>query len=225
METVADTEEGRSPAASAPPELVVEVVILSVRGADLVVLLTPAHDGLHALPQTVPRVGETLDQTAASQVQRLTRHADAYVRQLYTWGEPAGSGNGRALQVSYIALSPAEDPEGQPAGVGDCRWWSVEKPPPLVPRHERTLRQAREYLEERLPHTHLAWSLLPDPFTLSELQVVYEVVQRRALDKRNFRKWLLSSGLVEPTGRLRCEGAHRPARLYRFTTREPRPLD
>jgi 8-oxo-dGTP diphosphatase len=66
----------------------------------------------------------------------------------------------------------------------------------------------------------VAASLLDVEFSLSELQQVYEAVQGRELDKRNFRKWVLGSSLVEPTAHYRREGAHRPARLYRFVQRE-----
>jgi 8-oxo-dGTP diphosphatase len=222
MEIVADTAEGEAPQNGSSPALVVEIAILSVREGRLAALLCRSSTGGWMLPHQVPSTQETLDDTAICEVDRVTACREAFVRQLYTWGDPEDPGANRILQVSYVALVPAGPPDGL---AFKYRWWDVRSLPNLETRHERVLGRACEYLRERLHHTHLAWSLLPEQFTLSELQAIYETIQERALDKRNFRKWLLGTGLVEATGGLRCEGAHRPARLYRFTTREPRLLD
>src|SRR6266403_625946 len=77
----------------------------------------------------------------------------------------------------------------------------------------------------KVPYTNIVWSLLPQRFALTELQKVYEAVLGRQLDKRNFRKKILSLGLVEPVGETAMRGAHRPAMLYRFTSREPKLID
>ena len=106
------------------------------------------------------------------------------------------------------------------AGAAEPGWHSLAQLPSLSPIHVRILETARARLRERLGHTNLAARLLPPEFSLSELQQVYEAVQGRELDKRNFRKWVLGSELVEATARHRRDGAHRPARLYRFHTRE-----
>jgi 8-oxo-dGTP diphosphatase len=71
-------------------------------------------------------------------------------------------------------------------------------------------------LRAKLGYTTIAFHLLPPTFALSELQGVYEAVLDRALDKRNFRRRIQAAAVLEPTGELRREGSHRPARLYRF---------
>jgi 8-oxo-dGTP diphosphatase len=67
----------------------------------------------------------------------------------------------------------------------------------------------------------VTYSLLPKEFSLSQLQQPYEAILLGRLDKRNFRKRILSLGVLEPTGRLASEGRHRPAKLYRFRERRP----
>ena len=76
-------------------------------------------------------------------------------------------------------------------------------------------------LRSKLEYTNVAYSLLPRQFTLSELQQVYEAILDRELDKRNFRRRMLSLGVIKAAGDTRKEGAHRPAQLYSFVRREP----
>ncbi|MCA9848681.1 MAG: DNA mismatch repair protein MutT, partial [Dehalococcoidia bacterium] len=72
-----------------------------------------------------------------------------------------------------------------------------------------------------LEYTNIAYGLLPEQFTFRDLHETYEAILRKPLDRRNFRKRMLSMGIIEATGGTRREGAHRPAKLYRFTSREP----
>ena len=75
-------------------------------------------------------------------------------------------------------------------------------------------------LNAKLEYTNIVYSLLPDEFTLGEMQKCYETILRRPLDKRNFRKKIKSLNLVIATGRKRAGKAHRPAMLYRFRNRQ-----
>ena len=76
-------------------------------------------------------------------------------------------------------------------------------------------------LQAKLDYSNVAYSLLPEEFSLSELQGTYEAILGRRLDKRNFRKRILSLEIVEATGRVTSVGRHRPAQLYRFRERKP----
>jgi len=99
------------------------------------------------------------------------------------------------------------------ANVG---WFSVYHLPELAFDHARILQYALDRLRGKLQYTQIAFNLLPEQFTLRELQRVYEIILHRRLDKRNFRKKILSTGILEDTGAKKMEGTHRPARLYRF---------
>jgi 8-oxo-dGTP diphosphatase len=99
-------------------------------------------------------------------------------------------------------------------------WWPVRRLPPLAYDHGDVVRIAVTRLRAKLQYTNLVYTLLPPTFTLTELQAAYEAILGRRLDRRNFRKKILSTGLLAPLGRLR-RGPHRPAALYRFRRRRP----
>jgi hypothetical protein len=83
---------------------------------------------------------------------------------------------------------------------------------------------AIQRLQNKLEYTNVAYSLMPRSFTLSALQSVYESIFGRAFDKRNFRRRMLSLGIIRPTGQTVSRGAHRPAELFEFTSRQPMVL-
>jgi 8-oxo-dGTP diphosphatase len=97
----------------------------------------------------------------------------------------------------------------------------VRRLPDLAFANEEVVGYALERLQAKLDYTNVAYSLLPERFTLSQLQRVYESIQGKKLDKRNFRKRMLSVGVMLETDETRKEGAHRPARLYEFRSRAP----
>jgi 8-oxo-dGTP diphosphatase len=122
--------------------------------------------------------------------------------------------------VAYFALLSADEVAQQRirsgSDAGEARWWSIYDLPELAFDHERILDYALQRLRWKLEWTALGFLLLPKEFTLSELQRVYETVLAEDLDKRNFRRKILSADVLEETGNMRA-GDHRPAKLYRFS--------
>jgi len=106
---------------------------------------------------------------------------------------------------------------GKYAGVA---WHAVSRLPHLAYDHAAVVRLAVTRLRAKLQYTNLAYTLLPPSFTLGELQSLYEAILGRKLDRRNFRRRVLSLGLLRPLRRMR-RGAHRPAALYAFRSRRP----
>ena len=184
------------------------------------------YTGMWALPGGLIQEAESLDAAAGRILYEETGVADVYLEQLYTFGQPDRDPAGRVISVAYFALIHA-------AGItlrtqlkyADVRWWPCATLPPLAYDHNAVAAYARQRLEWKLAYTNVAWSLLPRRFALTELQKVYEAVLGRPLDKRNFRKKILALGLVEPVGETAMRGAHRPAMLYRFTSREPKLIE
>jgi 8-oxo-dGTP diphosphatase len=206
-----DTAEGFRPLLRVAP------VILGVRDGRLLSLLYEAREGW-GLPRCTPGDDETLDGAARRQAAPAIA-PDCYLEQLCTWEDPGSEAASRVILVAYLGLTvPAEAPLRE-------KWWPVNELPVLAETDARMIRYAHERLRRKLSYTNVAWSLLQPEFSLSEMQQVYEAVGGRPLDKRNFRKWVLSNDLVEPTPRERRDGAHRPARLYRFAGRDLRTLD
>jgi 8-oxo-dGTP diphosphatase len=220
-----------TPAATSPLVAVV-VAIFTVVDDDLRVLLIrrsaePFRDSW-ALPGGLLAEGETLDRAAARKLLDETGVQDVYLEQLYTFGELSrddgarrGARPQRGIAVAYFALVQHEQVRLRESGEWQPAWHSVYSLPPLAFDNNTVVDYAVRRLRSKLEYTNVAYSLLPRQFTLSELQAVYEAILDRELDKRNFRRRMLSLGIIKPAGGTRKEGAHRPAQLYTFTKREP----
>jgi len=204
----------------------VVVVILTVVDDDLRVLLIrrsaePFRE-YWALPGGLLAEGETLDRAAARKLLDETGVQDVYLEQLYTFGELSrGDGAGRGVAVTYFALVQYGQVRLRESGEWQPAWHSVYQLPALAFENNAVVDYAVRRLRSKLDYTNVAYSLLPRQFTLSELQQVYEAILDHELDKRNFRRRMLSLGIIKPAGATRMEGAHRPAQLFTFTRREP----
>ena len=208
------------------PVVAVDVAILTVVEGRLRILLIKVkkkpYSGLWALPGGIIRPTESLDQAAYRELAEQTGVRNVYLEQLYTFGEVRRDKTRRAVSTVYFALLNPEGPgpKTSPKYAG-VDWFPVNALPGLAYDHARVIQYAVQRLRWKLEYTNVAWSLLPETFTLSELQSVYQAILGKTLDKRNFRKRILSLDLVVSTGRTRLGGAHRPAALYRFTKRKP----
>ena len=206
--------------------MAVVVVILTVVDDDLRVLLIrrsaePFRE-YWALPGGLLAEGETLDRAAARKLLDETGVQDVYLEQLYTFGELSrGDGAGRGVAVTYFALVQYGQVRLRESGEWQPAWHSVYQLPALAFENNAVVDYAVRRLRSKLDYTNVAYSLLPRQFTLSELQQVYEAILDHELDKRNFRRRMLSLGIIKPAGATRMEGAHRPAQLFTFTRREP----
>jgi 8-oxo-dGTP diphosphatase len=202
------------------PSVTTDVIIFTLRDGDLQVLLirrrNPPFQGVWAIPGGSVGIDESLEEAALRQLEEEAGVRDVYLEQLYTFGDPGRDPRGRTITVAYFALVPATaiDPHAGDDAT-EARWWSMNDLPPLAFDHAEILAYALQRLRYKLEYTAVGFELLPEPFTLSELQAAYEVILGEALDKRNFRRKILSAGVIEETGKYRT-GEGRPAKLYRF---------
>lgn len=202
------------------------VVILTVAEDDLRVLLIhrsaePYRDSW-ALPGGLLGEGETLDRAAARKLLDETGVQDVYLEQLYTFGELSrGEGGRRGVAITYFALVQYGQVRLRESDTWQPQWHSAYKLPALAFENNVVVDYAVRRLRSKLDYTNVAYSLLPRQFTLSELQQVYEAILDREMDKRNFRRRMLSLGVIKAAGETRMEGAHRPAQLFTFVRREP----
>ncbi|HZU76704.1 MAG TPA: NUDIX domain-containing protein, partial [Dehalococcoidia bacterium] len=202
----------------------VAVVIFTVREGRLSVLLihraAEPFAGRWALPGGLLLPGETLDQAAARKLTGETGVSDVYLEQLYTFDLPPGCGGPRAV-VAYFALVDEAQVRLESRTTWQPAWYPVSGVPALAFDNNAIVEYALRRLQAKLSYSNVVYALLPERFTLTQLQRVYEAILERPLDKRNFRKRIQSLELVEPTQQVERSGAHRPARLYRFARREP----
>ncbi|HEY8172200.1 MAG TPA: NUDIX domain-containing protein [Dehalococcoidia bacterium] len=225
MSPITPRNNDRTPT-SASPVVAVVVVILTVIEDGLRVLLIrrggePFRD-YWALPGGLLAAGESLDRAAARKLLDETGVQDVYLEQLYTFGELSrGEAEGRGVAIAYFALVQPEMVRLREGDVWQPAWHDAYTLPALAFDNNAVVDYAVRRLRSKLEYTNVAYSLLPRQFTLSELQQVYEAIIDRELDKRNFRRRMLSLGIIKPAGGTRMEGAHRPAQLYTFVKREP----
>lgn len=207
------------------PAIAVDIVIFAMGSDDLMVLLIQRRGepfaGRWAIPGGFVEADESLDDAAVRELREETGVADVYLEQLYTFGAPHRDPRGRVISVAYYALLRQPAALAAADDAADARWFALRDLPSLAFDHAEILDYARLRLRYKIEYTNIVYSLLPNTFTLTELQRVYEIILGRTLDKRNFRKKIGSLDLVEPTGGERRDGAHRPAKLYRFRSREP----
>ncbi len=214
------------PDTSATPLVAVVVVILTVVEDDLCVLLIrrsgePFRE-FWALPGGLLADGESLDAAAARKLFDETGVRDVYLEQLFTFGElTRGDDARRGVAVAYFALVQHDQVRLRETEEWHPAMHNAHALPRLAFDNNIVVDYAIRRLRSKLEYTNVAYSLLPKQFTLSELQQVYEAILDRGFDKRNFRRRMLSLGIIKPAGGTRMEGAHRPAQLYTFVRREP----
>ena len=123
----------------------------------------------------------------------------------------------RVVTVAYYALVKLSDHQVRAAtDARNVGWFNVDKLPSLAFDHGAILARARERLQGKVRYQPIGFELLPHKFTLRQLQQLYETILDRELDKRNFRKKILSMGLLEELDEVETEVRHRAARLYQF---------
>lgn len=198
----------------------VDVVIFTVRGTELQVLLikrgVPPFEGHYAIPGGFVHEDESLEEAALRELYEETGVRNLFLEQLYTFGEPKRDPRGRVVTVAYYALI-ASDKLSLTAGAdaAEAGWFSMGALPGLAFDHDRILHCAVERLRNKLEYTTVGFQLLPEKFTLGELQAVYEAILEKQLDKRNFRRKIALLGILKPLREWRRAG-RKPAQLFRF---------
>lgn len=208
--------QSAGPVSAIGAEFDVRLALFRVEADQFQVLLWQYEMGYALARQLAAKTGEDLDQLAYSLISQLDT-GDCYLEQLYSYGH-LGDHASSGLTISYFGLLSSELPiaTSHSAAV----WCDVSGLPEVSPLDRKIIELAQQRIAAKLEYSTLAFRLLNEEFTLSELQQIFQVVQRRQLDKRNFRKRMLSLGCVEQIGELRKTGSHRPAQLYRETNPE-----
>lgn len=209
----------------ARPALTVDIVVFALDEEDLQVMLIQRDlkpfKGQWALPGGFVRVEETLEDAARRELQEETGLRNIYLEQLYTFGDLKRDPRERVVTVAYYALVNTEGHDVQAStDASNAAWFSVHDLPDLAFDHVSILETAHQRLQGKVRYQPIGFELLPEKFTLRQLQHLYEVILDRKLDKRNFRKKVLAMGIVRETNEIEKDVAHRAARLYRFDKRK-----
>ena len=170
----------------------------------------------------MPRIATLDEQQVYAAFRELEEEAnirDVYLEQLYTFGDPDRDPRGRVVTVAYYALIDAAGRTLRASADADeARWFPVSALPKLAFDHARIVKSALARLRGRANYTTVAFQLMPRAFTIEELHRVYGIIAGRPLDRRNFRKKILSLGILADTGKTTAGRPSRPGRLYRLKT-------
>jgi ADP-ribose pyrophosphatase YjhB (NUDIX family) len=200
-------------------QVTVDIVIFTIQAGVLKVLLVKRRIapflGQFAIPGGFVREDEDLDQAALRELQEETGVSDVYLEQLRSFGKPNRDPRGRVVTIAYFALISAGRTLKAGSDAAEANWYSIRGLPALAFDHDAVLNYALERLRNKLEYTTVGFQLLPEKFTLTELQEVYEAILGKKLDKRNFRRKMSLLKILKSLPEYR-RGGQRPAQLYRF---------
>ncbi|WP_116106575.1 NUDIX hydrolase [Lewinella sp. IMCC34191] len=183
------------------------------------------YDDYWALPGHFVREKEALDEAARRVLLETTGLENVYLEQSYTFGAPGRHALGRVITVAYYSLVKIADFSPRALTLSrEVAWHDLTGLDNLAFDHLEILLTARDQLQRSIRTRPVGFELLPPEFTLTELQHLYEAIWETKLEKRNFRKKILSMDLILPLDRTQEGVSHRPARLYRFDENRYRQL-
>ena len=221
------------------PSVAVDLTLMTVDDGRLHALLVRRDEhpakGRYALPGGFVGLDESLGEAAERVLRTKAALTDVFIEQLYTFGDPARDPRTRVISVAYYALVDRARLEGARKADGttwlaplDVPWSGLEggevaalaedgTPLDLPFDHARILGVTVQRLRGKLDYAPIGFELLPEQFTLRQLQQVHESVMGRAVNKDSFRRRMLATGHIEPTGERERSVLHRPAALFRFS--------
>ena len=238
------SQDPRHPSAYERPAVTVDLVLMSVvEEAPVVLVMRREHApfaGDWALPGGFVRIDESLDDAARRILGEKARMDGAYVEQLYTFGALQRDPRMRVISTAYLALLSADHFAAALRAAPELRLakaltsWAGEAGGPatiavdgateaLAFDHAEILGTAVLRLRGKLDYSDVAFALLPETFTLRQLQDIYEAVLGVTLNKPAFRRRMLDKGWLEATGARESGASFRPAELFRRRPRNARP--
>jgi 8-oxo-dGTP diphosphatase len=198
----------------------VDVLVVTAMGNELAILLARSSSERErwSLPWRITQAGETFDSAVTRATMDALGESPAWIEQIGAFGDGKRHPADADLSVAYLGLVPHETASPR-AGYA---WFPMADLPPLSPRQRAMVEGGTRTLQSRLDQAPIAFRLLPDTFTLSELQQMYELLLGKRLHKASFRRALQAAWLVEPTDEWRSEGRGRPAQLFRYLPKKRR---
>lgn len=204
-----------------------DCVIFGFEGGELKVLLIERNEepfkDWYALPGYIVEQDESLDGAAERILYELTGLRDLPIRQFHTFGEVNRHPQGRVITVGYFALIRINGQKNLQPVTNFARrafWHPVNDLPKLAFDHTEIFKRAFKKIRTKMNYEPIAFELLPEKFTLTQLQSLYEAVLSKKLDKRNFRKKMLSYGYLKELNEKQKGVSYRAASLYKFDRRK-----
>lgn len=207
------------------PSVTVDILLFTVHSGELNILLIKRDiepfKGVWALPGGFVHIDESLEDAARRELKEEGNVDNIYMEQLFTFGDPRRDPRSRVITVSYLALADSSSWNLKSTGdAKEAKLFPVSQLPKLAFDHKKIIDYGIDRLRNKIGYTNIVMGLLPENFTLTDLQTKHEVILGTKIDKRNFRKKMLSTGLLIDTGKKSDGKAHRPAAFYKFKERK-----
>ncbi len=162
---------------------------------------------------------ESIDEAASRVLCELTGLDDVYMEQVGVFGEINRDPGERVLSVAYYALININEYDRAFVQKHNAHWLNINELPPLIFDHEDMVIKARNLMREKAAVEPIGFNLLPDLFTLPQMQQLYEAIYGEPIDKRNFRKRVADMDYIEKTNKIDKTGSKRGAYLYKFNNK------
>ncbi|MCE5225068.1 MAG: NUDIX hydrolase [Porphyromonadaceae bacterium] len=165
------------------------------------------------------RENESIDDGAKRVLNELTGLENVYMEQVRTFGEVDRDPGERVLSVAYYSLVKIEESDQERLDDHNAYWIKINELPELIFDHGQMVELARDVMRQKASTEPIGFNLLPDLFTLTQLQSLYEAIYGTVLDKRNFRKRVAEMDYIVKTDKIDKTGSKRGASLYKFNDR------
>ncbi|MEW7291735.1 NUDIX hydrolase [Aquimarina sp. 2304DJ70-9] len=206
-------------------KVAVDAVVFGYKDKALNVLLIkrniePYKDSW-ALPGGLVLEHESLEQAVERELKEETNVTVDYMEQLYSFGEPNRDPRNRVISVTYFVLvKPEHHDIKADTDAKDVAWFDIQKLPELAFDHKTILEKAKKRLRSKLTYEPIGFDLLDDKFLFSDLEKLYMTILEKQIDRRNFRKKILSFDILEELDEKISEGRGRPANLFKFNKKQ-----
>ena len=201
------------------PSVTTDCVIFGFDGTKLRVLLVQRgiepYKGSWAFPGGFLKMNESAEEGALRELQEETGLEGAYIRQFHTFTEPQRDPRERVISIAYYALVRMQEVKGGD-DAADARWFALDEVPQLAFDHDRILRKAEQALRQQIHFEPIGFELLPEEFTIKELQNLYEAILDLRFDRRNFYNKMKRLEMLEQTDRTAKPSQKKVAMLFRF---------
>ena len=201
------------------PSVTADCVIFGFDGTTIKVLLIQRgiepFKGKWAFPGGFMNIDETVEECAKRELEEETGLKNVSVEQFYTFSDVNRDPRERVITVAHYALVKLSEVKGGD-DAASARWFSMDEVPSLAFDHDRILRMAVNRLKERICFEPIGFELLPEVFTMTELQNLYKAILEVTFDRRNFYNKILKLGIIEEAEPRPANAARRTPRKYRF---------